>query len=245
MVERQSLFARMRDNLLQQQAEIERRLESGEHYGLASSLRDNTGELSSIDNHPGDVASEVYERGKDVALLEQDDLHLVRIGQALAAMDAGTYGTCLTCGKPIPAERLEAIPETLYCVDHSPRQYVSQRRPAEEDYLDNPFGRSSRDDYGYNGFDGEDAWQIVESWGNSDSPAMAERPGDNYDRLGTEDDENDGYVEPLESFLATDITGRHVSVVRNREYSAYMHEGEGATLDDLADDSRDELRYDE
>lgn len=245
MAERENLFARLREQLKKEQADIEQRLESGEHYGLDSSLRDNTGELSPIDNHPGDVGSEVYERGKDVALLEQDDLHLARIGMALAAMKAGTYGTCQTCGKPIPSERLEALPDTLHCVEHSPRQYVSQRRPAEEDYLDNPYGRSSRDDYGYNGFDGEDAWQIVESWGNSDSPAMAERPGDNYDRLGTEPDDNDGYVEPLESFLATDITGRHVSVVRNREYESYMDDGEGATLDDLADDPRGSLRYDE
>ena len=35
---------------------------------------------------------------------------------ALARMDAGTYGQCEGCGAPIPFERLEALPETRFCV---------------------------------------------------------------------------------------------------------------------------------
>jgi len=36
--------------------------------------------------------------------------------QALARLDAGTYGTCTSCGQPIARERLEALPETPVCV---------------------------------------------------------------------------------------------------------------------------------
>ena len=35
---------------------------------------------------------------------------LAAIDAALARLDAGTYGTCVTCGKPIGEDRLEAIP---------------------------------------------------------------------------------------------------------------------------------------
>jgi DnaK suppressor protein len=35
---------------------------------------------------------------------------------AIRAIDDGTYGRCATCGKPIPFERLEAIPMTSACV---------------------------------------------------------------------------------------------------------------------------------
>ncbi|XEC96886.1 TraR/DksA C4-type zinc finger protein [Paenibacillus tarimensis] len=218
----------LHDKLIQEKQEIETRLASGDHYGLASSLRDETGELSAYDNHPGDLASEMYERGKDVALLEQNDLHLARINAALDAIEDGTYGVCRVCETPIPYERLKALPDTLYCVEHAPRHNISDRRPAEEDYLSPPFGRSSRDEpRDYNGFDGEDAWQIVEQWGNSDSPAMAENPGVDYDSLTIEPDENEGYVEPIESFLATDITGNHVTVYRNRQYREYMDHNEG------------------
>lgn len=219
----------LRSRLNDEQHEIEQRLESSEHYGLANSLRDDTGELSPIDNHPGDLATELYDREKDVALLEQEDLHLIRISAALEAMDNGTYGICKTCGEPIPFERLDAVPDTLFCIDHAPRQQLSHNRPVEELFLDPPFGRSSMDQQSsYNGFDGEDAWQIVEQWGNSDSPAYSEnRDVSDYDHVGIEAYENDGFVESIESFLATDITGRHVSVIRNREYSDYMNNGEG------------------
>ncbi|GGG10090.1 TraR/DksA C4-type zinc finger protein [Paenibacillus abyssi] len=218
----------LKSTLLQEKQEIEQRLSSNEHYGLASSLRDDTGELSPVDNHPGDLASEIYERGKDIALLEQEDLHLARIDAALSAMDKGQYGSCRTCGEPIPYERLAAVPDTLYCIEHAPRQDISDRRPAEESFLRPPFGRSSMDQQSsYNGFDGEDAWQIVEAWGNSDSPAMAENPEADYDSLTIEADENEGFTEPLESFLATDITGNHKFVYRNRQYREYIDHNEG------------------
>jgi hypothetical protein len=81
---------------------------------------------------------------------------------------------------------------------------------------------------GQNGFDGEDAWQIVERWGNSNSPALSEnRDVDTYENVGIESDDPDGYVEAIESFLATDITGRHVTVVRNKAYYDYMQHHEG------------------
>lgn len=220
---------KLRRQLERDQAVTEQQLDRNDHYGLTDSLRDLTGELSPIDNHPGDLATEMYERGKDIALLEKQELHLTRIDAAFRAMDNGTYGTCKQCGKPIPFERLEAAPDSLYCVDHAPRQEVSNRRPIEEEFLDPPFGRTSMDEQdSYNAFDGEDAWQIVEQWGNANSPAMSEnRNAEDYEHIGIEAEENDGYVEPLESFVASDITGRHTYVVRNREYNHYMEAGEG------------------
>lgn len=218
------LRARLQDEF----TSITSRLEQNENMGRSESMRDETGELSMIDNHPGDAATELYEREKDLALLEQEELHLRRVEAALAAMDKGSYGVCAACGIAIPFERLDAAPDSLYCVDHSPRQQVAGDRPVEEQFLAPPFGRSSLDEHEYNGFDGEDAWQIVESWGNADSPAMSEnRDVADYGHAGIEADENDGFVESIESFLATDITGRHVSVVRNREYDRYMHGAEG------------------
>jgi DnaK suppressor protein len=35
---------------------------------------------------------------------------------ALARVADGTYGTCVTCGRPIPAERLAVRPAALECV---------------------------------------------------------------------------------------------------------------------------------
>ncbi|WP_329325973.1 TraR/DksA C4-type zinc finger protein [Streptomyces luteogriseus] len=41
---------------------------------------------------------------------------LKEIEEAFARIEDGTYGTCLACGKPLPAERLEILPYTRYCV---------------------------------------------------------------------------------------------------------------------------------
>jgi YteA family regulatory protein len=230
----------LKRRLLQERSDLEQRVHDNSHFGLAASFRDSTGELSSIDNHPADAGTEMYERGKDLALLEKEAFRLERVDAALARMDTGEYGHCVTCGKFIPLERLDALPTAIYCVEHEPRQETSDKRPAEEMFLYPPFGRSSVDERDETGFDGEDAWQIVESWGSSNSPAMAESNNvDNYNSMAIEADENDGYVEPLESFLATDITGHNVTIVRNRAYRQYMANNEGDHLlepDELADE---------
>ncbi|TFE31755.1 TraR/DksA C4-type zinc finger protein [Cohnella luojiensis] len=219
----------LRRRLVQERDDLEKRVQGNGHFGLAASFRDSTGELSAIDNHPADAGSEMYERSKDLALLEKEAFRLDRVEAALERMDTGEYGRCVACGKFIPVERLEALPTAIYCIEHEPRQETSNNRPVEEEFLTPPFGRTSLDEKeGQNGFDGEDAWQIVESWGSSNSPAMAEgNQIEDYDHMYIEADENDGFVEPLESFLATDITGHNLTVVRNTAYHRYMASNEG------------------
>ena len=74
-------------------------------------------ELSVVDQHPADVGSEVFERQKDIAIAEGFDNELEEIEAALARIDDGSYGTCETCGKAIPKERLEAKPAARFCVE--------------------------------------------------------------------------------------------------------------------------------
>jgi RNA polymerase-binding transcription factor DksA len=75
------------------------------------------GELSHMDNHPGDEGTETHEQEVELSTeiyLEEEER---RIGEALRALTEGTYGTCVGCGRGIPAERLEAMPEAVRCVD--------------------------------------------------------------------------------------------------------------------------------
>lgn len=231
----------LRNRLLKEKQTIEKRMDANHNFNLSESLRSSTGELSAYDNHPADLGSEVFERGKDLALLENAEHHLTDVYRALADMESGEYGVCKACGKPIPYERMEALPTAEFCVEHAPNQFVSERRPVEEKFLAPPFGRTSLDErHDFNQFDGEDAWQIVESWGSSNSPAMAEDPEiEDYNEMAIESDENDGYVEAIESFLATDMYGGQVTVVRNKNYREYMHSKEGEPL------LEPEIHYDE
>ena len=75
------------------------------------SLSDETGELNpGFDQHPGDVATELFDRELEYTLRDGEQATLARIDRALGRIDAGTYGTCERCGKDIPVERLEARP---------------------------------------------------------------------------------------------------------------------------------------
>lgn len=101
-----------RDRLL----EVRRGLEAD---GLDE--RDLGGELSSLDQHQADVGSEVFEREKELSILHQVDADLAEVADALLRLDSGAYGTCQTCGGPIPGQRLDAVPATRFCADHEAR----------------------------------------------------------------------------------------------------------------------------
>jgi DnaK suppressor protein len=63
------------------------------------------------------AATQVFEQQRDLALRERNEQHLAQVEAALARLDAGTYGACANCGRPISAERLEAIPWAALCID--------------------------------------------------------------------------------------------------------------------------------
>lgn len=39
-----------------------------------------------------------------------------KVKRAISRIDSGTYGICLTCGRPIKKERLQAMPCSLKCI---------------------------------------------------------------------------------------------------------------------------------
>ena len=63
------------------------------------------------------AASHVFEQQRDLALRDRSRVELHRVETALRAIGDGSYGTCVTCGKPIVPERLEAIPWASQCID--------------------------------------------------------------------------------------------------------------------------------
>jgi DnaK suppressor protein len=64
-----------------------------------------------------DTASVTFERELGSGLEEGAQQALERIDHALQLLEQGAYGTCERCGKPIGAERLEAIPHATLCID--------------------------------------------------------------------------------------------------------------------------------
>ena len=68
------------------------------------------------DEHDPEGATIAYERSQLGALIEQTQRHVADVRAALARVAEGRYGTCERCGRPIPAERLEARPTARTCV---------------------------------------------------------------------------------------------------------------------------------
>jgi DnaK suppressor protein len=66
---------------------------------------------------PNDRAT--VEEGRNWALRLRDrDRRLIgKIEEALARLDAGAFGRCTACGKPISPARLRARPVTDLCID--------------------------------------------------------------------------------------------------------------------------------
>ena len=94
---------------------------------------ENLSELSAVDQHQADVGTETFEREKDLSILEQVEAELADVEHALRRLDDGTYGTCEFDGKPIPEERLEAMPAARFCLEHQAQaeQHAARARPVE------------------------------------------------------------------------------------------------------------------
>lgn len=79
------------------------------------------------DREPGDVQFDeesgegdtlAVERDRDLALSAKAREKVDEIDAALARLDAGTYGMCISGDDIIPKERLEALPMAAKCVTH-------------------------------------------------------------------------------------------------------------------------------
>lgn len=73
-------------------------------------------ELSNYDDHPADLASETFEREKDLALEGNLEDLLEKINVALEKLEDSTYGVCDSCGAEINPNRLEVLPWASLCL---------------------------------------------------------------------------------------------------------------------------------
>jgi DnaK suppressor protein len=115
---------RLRARAKQLRGEIQSTLERSSdetHVRIAEQARDT--EDDSFSNLIVDL---------NLAEVERDVDELRRIDSALTRFTAGTYGTCVDCGQPIPKERLLAEPTALRdvrCQEMYERTHASVSTP--------------------------------------------------------------------------------------------------------------------
>ena len=78
--------------------------------------------VSEAGDDEADASSKLYEREQELALTRHTRELLEQTEHALARIDAGTYGVCESCGKPIGKARLLAFPRATLCVECKQRQ---------------------------------------------------------------------------------------------------------------------------
>jgi DnaK suppressor protein len=66
---------------------------------------------------PNDRASREADTSRALRMRDRDRKLIAKVEEALARIDAGTFGRCETCGGRISPARLKARPVTTQCID--------------------------------------------------------------------------------------------------------------------------------
>ena len=90
---------------------------------LTAEAADEDGDI--VEDEAGE-ASDFSESDREEAMVDAAQARRAEALEALARMDAGTYGVCVDCGKQIPEARLEFRPEAARCVEDQEKYEESE-----------------------------------------------------------------------------------------------------------------------
>ncbi|HSH36178.1 TraR/DksA C4-type zinc finger protein [Schnuerera sp.] len=167
------------------------KMKNSEEFG---SMDEYYTELSSYDNHPADLGTEMFVMEQDKGLIDKLNNTLNEIEESIEEIEKDNFGLCKSCGNKIDEKRLNLIPYLKLCVDCSnekiPLDKKRQFRPEEEDSI-SPFSKNHREG---NEFDREDSYQEVARYNKIENdPSFG-----TGDEIGVYDEENSGVVEEVE-----------------------------------------------
>lgn len=128
------MYEEIKSKLIKEKKTIQDRLEGQLKYNDADNIN-GTGELSQVDNHPGDEATDMFEREKDMAIHHHWHKHIKEIDHALDKIEQGTYGVCEKTGDKMPYERLVAQPTARFIVQEDDLKPHQEFRPVEEEVM--------------------------------------------------------------------------------------------------------------
>ena len=78
-----------------------------------------TGPVLHASVDPYDTADWAEKSHEEWLFLQKNNAYMALLREIKGALERiadGTYGTCMDCGMPVSAKRLEALPWALYCV---------------------------------------------------------------------------------------------------------------------------------
>lgn len=107
-----------REEIMTHQTDSLKSVLRNKHLELALAIRTQTSQLSICEGECELIDRMQGMSGRDQAVTVLGTLTrtLADVEAALEAMQKGSYGTCLECGEPIAARRLQAIPWASHCI---------------------------------------------------------------------------------------------------------------------------------
>ena len=105
-----------RDLLTAELADLDERARFAESSRASAA---DSGDEGSNGTHPADYGADVTSSMDSELLLDTVADQRRGITEALARIEAGTYGSCVVCGERIDDERLDARPEVPTCRKHA------------------------------------------------------------------------------------------------------------------------------
>lgn len=139
-------FAQQREKLLRIRTVLLQRIKR-----LAAEASEDTPGYSI---HMADAATDSFDRDLTLGLASFEQEMLYEVDAALKRLDDGTYGVCELTGRPIPWERLEAVPWTRYSIqaetelEEDSHPHIGSLRTVrefDEEGLETPFDLESKD----------------------------------------------------------------------------------------------------
>ncbi|WP_077367323.1 TraR/DksA C4-type zinc finger protein [Anaerosalibacter sp. Marseille-P3206] len=188
-----------KDKLIEEKKKVENILKKMKENKFGS-MEEYASELSSYDNHPGDLGTEMFMMEHDMGLKNKNNDTLYEIETSLRRIEEGNYGICEICGSEISEERLNLVPYIKTCMECANKKIPIEKkmswRPEEEDVL-MPFGKSHMGELMNAGvqYDKEDAYQEVAKYNRVERDPSSSTG----DMQNVFDDTEDGVVEDVES----------------------------------------------
>ena len=104
--------------LLKKKEEMLKEVRGVQKDSLNTSQRDASGDLSAYTFHMADVATDSFDREFSLGIatnVQQKILYAIE--EALKRIEDKTFGICTACEKPIPKQRLAAMPWAGLCLE--------------------------------------------------------------------------------------------------------------------------------
>ena len=104
-----------------ERTELAEQLATIEDQTFATTQSDLSGDVG-VDDESADAGTATFEREKELSIEQNVRDLLQKIDRALKRIDAGTYGICERCGKPIEKARIKALPYVDLCIKDAQAQ---------------------------------------------------------------------------------------------------------------------------